>query len=564
VSFRPQGLSLIISEQKSDRASRSETYNGTGKSLLLALLHFCLGSNRNEGFEKHLKGWQFQLTIATDGKEHQIVRSADHSNDITVDGEDASLKDLRLFLANACFSLDPKEKHLSFRSLISRFIRSGREAYNEFSYADEGEQKKPFEPMLRSAFLLGLDVSLARRKYELRNRKVELAAMRDKLEHDPVFADLFAEDTIDLEIAALREHEKSLEEDLRGFRVADDYHEIEQEANRRKRDLDLVRREVMKLEEAISQIDRSLVFHDDLSPARVFQLYEEARIAIPDALRKRVGEVLEFHRALQKRRVDRLGVERRTLSLELDAQGTKMRRMSSDLDEQLRYLSDHRALDEYLAVSQECASLKQRIGRLEEGRAIGERVDREMKTISRDLAEDNIRADEYLDSAASEIEEASAMFRGFASELYGPRMSGLTIRNDSGDNQLRYKIDAHIASDAAEGINEAKIFCYDTTILALRRSHRVEFLAHDSTLFGPIDPRQRLAVFNIADRVARRHGSQYIATLNAHDITSIREQVAGAEEEVTGLFNDDTIVLHLNDDTAAGKLLGIDIDMDYH
>jgi uncharacterized protein YydD (DUF2326 family) len=77
----------------------------------------------------------------------------------------------------------------------------------------------------------------------------------------------------------------------------------------------------------------------------------------------------------------------------------------------------------------------------------------------------------------------SKLFREFATELYGSRPAGLTIGNDSGDNQQRYKIEAQIAGDAAEGINEAKIFCFDATVLSLQQGHRFRFLAHDSTLF---------------------------------------------------------------------------------
>jgi uncharacterized protein YydD (DUF2326 family) len=135
-----------------------------------------------------------------------------------------------------------------------------------------------------------------------------------------------------------------------------------------------------------------------------------------------------------------------------------------------------------MAVNQQLSERQRRASRLEETRALRETVDRELKRIDLDLASENIRTDTYIEQSKLIIEEAVRTFRTFARELYGARQSGLTIRNDSGDNQLRYKIDAHISADAAEGINEAKIFCFDMTILALQRGHRFQFLGHDSTL----------------------------------------------------------------------------------
>jgi uncharacterized protein YydD (DUF2326 family) len=52
-SFKPiylkrSGLSLIIGKQKEPETTIiGRTYNGVGKSLAIALIHFCLGSSRN-------------------------------------------------------------------------------------------------------------------------------------------------------------------------------------------------------------------------------------------------------------------------------------------------------------------------------------------------------------------------------------------------------------------------------------------------------------------------------------------------------------------------------------
>ncbi|MCH8823867.1 MAG: DUF2326 domain-containing protein [Planctomycetes bacterium] len=503
------------------------------------------------------------MSVEIEGTTHNISRSADKPKEITLDGDEITLPKLRSFLEDALFEVVPNIDFISFRSIIQRFIRSGRSAYVDFSYASEGENKKPYGAMLRSAFLLGLDLNLARKKYDLRNRKTKLKDTMKQLEEEPLFAELMAQGTVDIELAALVERVAKLQQDLASFRVAEDYYEIELAADEIKRDLNRVRRETIKLNGAIAQIDRSLQSKGDLPPERVFQLYKEAQAALPSSLQHKIEEVIAFQQDLQKKRVYRLTKERQRLNHELLEQQGKVKLTGDRLDQKLKYLSEHKALDEYVGVTGELAEVQLRVAKLEASRALRNKVDRELLTIDRDLAEENIRTDDYLQTASALIDEASALFRSYGRELYGSRTTGLSITNDSGDNQQRYQIEAHISSDAAEGINEAKIFCYDMTILVLHRGHRSQFLAHDSSLFGPIDPRQRLAMIQIADRVSREFGMQYIAMLNSHDITSIKEQTDLESEESDRLFGNNSVVLRLTDGSPRDKLLGIDVDMDY-
>ena len=562
VEFNRTGLSLIVAEQRSARSSSTKTYNGVGKSLMLELLHFCLGSNHNKAFQRYLPDWVFFLTIELDGREHLITRSTDNPKELFLDGERISLNNLRAFLQSGNFDI-PAISHISFRALVKRFIRSGPEAYTSFFFADSSERTNLYDAMLRNAFLLGLDLHLAKKKYDLRQREKKLTETMRQLENEPLFADVIAQDTLDLELMALREQASKLRGDLQAFRVAQDYHAIEQEANGIKREADSLRREKVKLEEATGQIDRSLVTKGDLPKQRVYDLYSEAQRDLPAMLQRRIDEVLEFQRDLQQRRVYRLTRERQDLDRQRHQIEEQLAEVSARLDEKIRYLSEHRALDEYVAVNNELSEIQRQIAKLEESKALRERVNNELRRIDLELADQNIATDEYLKTAEPLISEAIAAFRLCSRELYGSRPSGLAISNDDGENQQRYHIDAHITADAAEGINEAKIFCYDITILRLRRGHRIEFLAHDSTLFGPIDPRQRLTMLRIADRWSRELGTQYIATLNLHDITSISQQAQLESGELERLFSEPSVVLRLADDSPRSKLLGIDVDMNY-
>jgi len=566
VTFNRSGLSFVVGAQKTQEdtaRNRIKTYNGVGKSLMIELVHFCLGSNANDAFKKHLPNWIFALSIEVDQQTHVIKRSAGKPTEITLDDEETTLKKLKEWLHSRCFESVPDVKGLTFRSLVAPFIRSGRGAYERFDRADENDTMNPYWAMVRNAFLLGLDLPLAQKKYDLRSRHNALTKTMKQLESDPLFADLLSEDTAGIELTSLREEEARLDSDLRSFSVAKDYQSIEQEANGLKRDVETARRELVKVEDGIAQIGRSLESKGDLDPERTKRLYAEAHAALPELLQKQIDDVLQFQRDLQQRRIFRLTSERQVLERSRKELASRVKDLSIRLETALKYLGSHVALDEYLAVNQRLNETRQKIARLEASNEQRERVNRELKTIARDMADESIKTDDYLTTAKPLIEEANTLFRNYTKFLYGNRASGLSITNDGGDSLSRYRIEAHINSDAAEGINEAKIFCYDLMILALRRGHSIDFLVHDSSLFHPIDHRQRWAMMHLADNVCKSMDIQYIATLNEQDISSMTPTDPEERKEFNRIFGDNRIVLRLTDHSARERLLGVEIDMNY-
>jgi uncharacterized protein YydD (DUF2326 family) len=152
-------------------------------------------------------------------------------------------------------------------------------------------------------------------------------------------------------------------------------------------------------------------------------------------------------------------------------------------------------------------------------------------------------------------------FREYSRELYGSVPAGLTVKNNDGENQCRFDIEAHIQNDAADGINQGKIFCYDFLLLTKRLRHSIDFLFHDNRLYADMDKHQRYSLFKLADGVCRQLDLQYIATINEDVIDSGRE-IASAEE-FERLFVK-PVVLELTDaPDGQGKLLGIQVDMKY-
>jgi len=71
VQFNKTGMSFIVAKQKDPGASEREhgaTYNGVGKSLLVRIIHFCLGASTKDYrvFCEKLPGWIFYTEFEID------------------------------------------------------------------------------------------------------------------------------------------------------------------------------------------------------------------------------------------------------------------------------------------------------------------------------------------------------------------------------------------------------------------------------------------------------------------------------------------------------------------
>ncbi len=137
VYFNREGLSIIVGRKRvSIDSDITETYNGVGKSLIIAIVHFCLGSTHNNlAFQESLKDWTFNLRFELDSTEHLVSRSTSDIKKFMVDEREMSDKEFKSWIEENTFIIDSNQR-LSFRSLISRFIRPSKKlnVFTELNY----------------------------------------------------------------------------------------------------------------------------------------------------------------------------------------------------------------------------------------------------------------------------------------------------------------------------------------------------------------------------------------------------------------------------------------------
>jgi len=295
VYFNKSGLTLIVGTQQTPETSDSgRTYNGVGKSLIVNLIHFCLGAGSNNKLEDAIPGWEFSLRFEVNGEEYTSTRSMLAQNKIALNDEELSTAKFCQRLEQMVFTLPSRIKGLTFRSLLNRFIRPHKGSYVSFDKVHDKENE--YHKLLCQSFLLGLDIDLVMSKQSLKAERDRIKEFSTNLNQDSVFREFFTEGkNIEIELQDLEDKINQLTQDLDAFRVADNYHEIQREAQHTKNLLHEAKNREVVLTNAINSINASLEVRPDISPEKLLRLYDEARAKLPDTVIKEINEVNEFH-----------------------------------------------------------------------------------------------------------------------------------------------------------------------------------------------------------------------------------------------------------------------------
>jgi len=330
VEFK-DGLNLIVGKQANPNDSnKKNTYNGVGKSLIIYLIHFCLGSNRIDVFEEKIPGWEFKLDFLLDGKMFTSMRNTKKQSEIFLNNEKLTITKFRSIMLDKVFGIQDKINFLTFNSLFPRFIRRDRECYVKYDTFVRKEQD--YSRILNNTYLLGLETNLTTKKYELRSRYNKTNSLKQSIEKDPIIKEHFhnKEDT-EIEVLDLEDSITKLEIELAAFKIASNYHEIEIDADQKKYELNNLENKRILISNSIRSINKSIEIEPDQSEQKVINLYKQAKIEVPEMVVKKIEEVVSFQENLLKNRNQRL-------SRELISNREKLKEVENEIEKKVKNL----------------------------------------------------------------------------------------------------------------------------------------------------------------------------------------------------------------------------------
>lgn len=558
------GLNFIVGRRENPTTKDlKETYNGLGKSLTIEIIHFCLGSNKIDVFKENLQGWIFTLEFTINGEKYVVSRSCDEQNNVILNGDKTSLKKYSKIMQEKLFDIneDRKIEYLTFRSLISRFMRRYKSSYNKYDVYVSKETD--YQKLINNGYLLGLSAELIQDKMKLKKDIEQLGSTKKTVEKDAVLKEYFVgNEDLDIQITDLKDEIKEIENKIKDFKVAENYKDMQLKAD----EISYKKKEILNklviIDNGIRKIDKSLDIKSDIQLESILQVYREAQVVFEDKVVKNLEQVTEFHNKLLENRQQRLKNQKKIMINEKISLDEKVQEYSNELDKLMYFLGSHGALEEYTAICDRLSELKLRLEKATDYKKLLETYENKIAEANIEIGKQKIQANKYIKENEHLFENIMSIFRTYSKTFYKDKASGLDIKVNDGSNQLRFDINAKIIGDSSDGISEVCIFCFDLTLLRLGNCN-VKFLFHDSRLFANMDPRQRLSLIKIVEEETKKYNIQYIASLN-EDLISTFKDVTDEDEynHYSKLIEDNTILL-LTDKSDEDKLLGITIDIPY-
>ncbi|MBU2533463.1 MAG: DUF2326 domain-containing protein, partial [Alphaproteobacteria bacterium] len=553
---------------RSTVSTDKDTTNGLGKSTLIEIIDFCLGSGARAGSGlcvDALKGWSFTLDVTIGGHRVQVSRSTERHGFIEVSGPTTAwpiqpainkkfdargldVKDWRYVLGWAFFGYFERNRSSDYqpspRSLISYFIRSQPAAYVD-PFKHFGAQKT-WDIQLHNAFLIGLDWTKASRWQVLKDQKKAIDALKEAIKTGVIDAQLGTLGELEAERVQLEGEVEREREGLASFKVHPQYREIQERA-------DVLTTRIHELTNA-SMVDRrrvtryleSLATERSPEEGKLEELYQEAGVTFPQTIKKTLDEARSFHRQIVENRQHFIASEIDRLKMRLNDSDLELGRLTEERANILSILASRGALEELTALQERHSVTK------EELEAIKTRI-QQLRQMSAKRDEIKVATVELRKSTEVDYEERRAIWSN-ALRLFSENSEALykvpgRLMIDIADTGYQFGVE--IPGSPSEGIGKMKIFCYDLILITLLRQRGLglDFLIHDSTIFDGVDPRQRAHALERAADLSERYGFQYICALNSDMVPT--------SDFSSGFDYGKHVRLRLTDTDASGSLLGM-------
>lgn len=531
-----EGLNILVAD-RTQTSAETDTRNGSGKSSVIELLHFLLGSRAAKDslpLKPELAAYTFTLVLDWPSPQGtsplSVSRRGDAKEKIYFDRPLVTAEELAQLIADASasnsewqalieaalFNLFGEHPCVSGRSMLSYYMR--RASSHAFNTAIRHTPMQSAADIAGNlCYLFGLNWTAASEYKEIADQD----GLRRKLRQaakDPMLGRIVGNAAeLRSQIAVAEQRVQLLERQLSEFKVVPEYERLKSEADsltiqlRSETDADVIdRQNLTQLEEAIAE-------EQPPESDYVERVYAELGVEFPEGVRRSYEDVRAFHDSVVRNRRYYLETEIKTIRERMDARRETLRRIDDRRAEVMRTLERGGALGSFVAMQKVLARDQAQVGALRnryEAADALESTDRHIRAKRVELQE-RMTAD--LAEREAAVNAATLTYANYAHALYGEdKPAYLVIAAD----QTTIRFSPHIESDDSQGIGNMVIFCFDLTmaVLAHRGGRGPDFLVHDSHLFDGVDSRQIARALRLGADVAAAEGIQYVVTMNSDDL----------------------------------------------
>lgn len=573
VTFR-SGLNVLLSDRTANSTDK-QTRNSAGKTSLIEVIHFLLGSDcerdslfRLDELIDHTFKGTFRiggelLTVARTGSDPSkvfLISGGEERKDIPRKLDKASERfyisntNWRVFLGHSMFGLPADERGTlfdesftpSFRSMFSYFVRR-RNSGGFISPERQAEKQQRWDWQVNLSYLFGLDWQIPFDFNKIRAREKTLEELKKAVKIGALGSVIGTVAELRPQVTIAEAKAGKLRQSLEQFEVLDSYKSLSKRAGQIKTEMQALTGQSVTLNETLDHLQEALRSERPPQRSDIQQLYASAGIELPGVALRRFDDVSSFYESV---------VANRRIHLEQEISDVRSRIASVEgglgrLDEErsgiLRTLQGRGALDDFLTMQRDladieasAASLRERFKAAEALEGESTKLDIDRANLKRKLQEDHHVREKALDEAILIIADAIA-------ELYDDRAGRFVV--DATENGPEFRIS--IEGDRGGGIANMEIFCFDLALLQIvtKRCGGPGFLIHDSHLFDGVDERQVAGALRLGQKTSEALQQQYIVTMNS----DIFDRLPAGESNDLGAAILDS---RLSDETEDGGLFG--------
>ena len=378
-----EGFNIILADRTKE-SSKKDSRNGLGKTTLIEIIHFCLGSSLKKDStlkRKELENWTFILDLILNNKEFSIYRNTLNPSKVKIEGDFSGwtikpdyetdgyymkISDWNKVLGYSMFDLPiemPQKKYTpTFRSLISYFIRRGVGAFQ--SPFKHYPQQNEWDIQVNNAYLLGLNWEYASEFQMLKDKGKTLKELK-KASKEGLLTGYFGSlGELKAEKIGLEEKTSELQSELKNFKVHHQYHEIEEEANQLTGTIHKITNQIVLDKQILKAYRNSISNEDDVLIGDVKRIYEQVGLFFPDNLKVKLNEVVDFHKQIVSNRRGYLEYEIEKITRDINSQESQIEELTKKRADLLKILEAHGALEEYIALNNRLVILEQELEEL--------------------------------------------------------------------------------------------------------------------------------------------------------------------------------------------------------
>jgi uncharacterized protein YydD (DUF2326 family) len=569
-------LNVIYGEVHKPKDQKKDSHN-LGKTTLIHLIDFLMlkGTSPDQFLVKHqerFKDFVFFIEILLPSAGYATIRrSAAEPNKIAMtrhaepsqnfaSASDDSWNHSDMSREDAVTLLDgwldlKLLRPYDYRQAITYFLRTQADYRDELQLqkfaAGKDRHWKPFV-----AHLFGFNETPVERKYELDE---EVDRLKQKQAEQQTMVQ-YSEDQLPeltAKISVLHQQVNEIEASLDAFRFDDEERRILRDlVNEIETEIAETNDRLYNIRYDMRQIDDALEHKDRFNLSEVEEVFTDAGITFPGALKKSYEELVTFNKKVTQERNVALRARRKELATEETGLLDRKIQLDQKREAELRIIRSTDTFEKFKELQNGLSRQRAQLVYLEEQRNKLELVAETAKQV-RECERDRGRV---VDEIKTMVARPTTIFERFTSifNSYCQRVlshDGIFYFFVNSSNNFDYRIGLSLPGQAgktsslSDGTSYRKLICalFDLALLKVYQDTSFfHFVYHDG-IFEALDDRKKLALLSVIREQIESKKLQYILTLIDSDTPRDSEQ-----KRIQ--FGDDEIVLHLHDEGIDGRL----------